>query len=106
MVSPTNIFKAMDMGAPNGFNPVFQGKDVLIGVSKIVGKWPFPEWSRHDKDELLIVIKGQVEVEYENKSTLLVNEGELEVMPKHLGHKVHSVAKRPSEVLLIFADKK
>ena len=101
-----DIYKVMERGTPNGFNPVFSGKDVLIGVSRIVSRWPFPEFSNHPKDELLIVLKGQVEVEYENKKTLIVEAGGVELMPKGLGHKVHNVAKQPSDVMLIFCEQK
>ncbi len=99
-----NIFKIMEQGAPHAFNAVFKGKSVFLGVSKMIGKWPYADWSNHPKDELLIVLKGVVEVDYQDGKKVLVSEGEIELMKKNVGHKVSNAAPRPAETMLIFLD--
>ena len=84
-----NLFKRSESGTPNGFNQIYQNKDVQMGVSKIVSRWPFPDFSTHPRDELLIVLRGEVEVEYEKQGSVHVYEGDMEVMPKSVGHKVN-----------------
>ncbi|MBI4043668.1 MAG: cupin domain-containing protein [Candidatus Diapherotrites archaeon] len=97
-----NVFKQLDKGMPNGFNVIVQNKNVVIGVSRMQGKWPFTEYSFHGQDEVLLVLKGKVEVEYSNGQRTVLRAGDVEIMPGTLGHKVHNAQKKPSDTLLIF----
>ena len=97
-----NIYEVLKKGNVNAFNIVLERNDILIGVSKTKGKWPYPIFSKHPKDEILIVVNGKVRVEYENGKKVLLKKGDIEVMKAGLGHKVHNSQSKPSETILIF----
>jgi len=55
-------------------------------------------WHKHDKeDEMFMVIKGKLKIEFRNKSVIL-NEGELIIVPRGIEHK--PVAEEEVQVLL------
>ena len=97
-----NIYEELLKSNPNTFETILDRKDIIIGVSKIQGKWPYSEFSLHELDEIMIVLDGKVEVEYSDKNRLIKNKGEIEIMKSNLGHKVHNAQVNPSKVLLIF----
>ena len=98
-----NIYEEFLKAKPNTFETVLERKDLVIGISKIQGKWPYSEFSLHDLDEIMIVLEGKVEVEYSDKRRIIKNKGEIEIMKADLGHKVHNAQVNPSKVLLIFS---
>ncbi|MBS3134086.1 cupin domain-containing protein [Candidatus Woesearchaeota archaeon] len=97
-----NIFKELIKAKPNIFEAILERKDITIGISKIQGKWPYSEFSSHDFDEILIVLEGKVEIEYNDKKKIIKNKGDVEIMKSNIGHKLHNAQNIPSKVLLIF----
>jgi len=97
-----NIYEELLKTKPNTFETILDRKDIIIGVSKIQGKWPYSGFSLHELDEIMIVLDGKVEVEYSDKKKVIKNKGEIEIMKANIGHKVHNAQANPSKVLLIF----
>jgi len=69
------------------------GQQVLL--AKLKGAFI---WHAHaDEDELFMIIKGQLKIEFRDK-TVTLNEGEIFIIPKGVEHK--PIAKKEVEVLL------
>ena len=101
-IMDVNIFKELIKAKPNIFEAILERKDITIGISKIQGKWSYSEFSSHDFDEILIVLEGKVEIEYNDKKKIIKNKGDVEIMKSNIGHKLHNAQNIPSKVLLIF----
>ena len=97
-----NVFERLKNGMANGFNIVMQNNSFVPGVSRMKGKWPFNEYGFHGRNEVLIVLKGKVEVKYSNGKRVHLRKGDVEIMPGTLGHKVHNAQKNPSDTMLVF----
>jgi|TARA_B110000914_G_scaffold148382_1_gene130059 mannose-6-phosphate isomerase-like protein (cupin superfamily) len=70
--------------------------DYQIKLVKIKGDFV---WHQHEQtDEVFIVIKGKMNIEFENE-TMELNEGEMYVVPKGVKHKPH--AENECEIMLI-----
>jgi mannose-6-phosphate isomerase-like protein (cupin superfamily) len=75
---------------------VAQMNDYHFKIVKIEGEF---DWHDHrETDEVFIVLKGQLEIQFHDGSVTL-NEGEMFVVPKGLEHK--PVAKEECHILLI-----
>ena len=97
-----NFYNTFDSLPPTAFHPVKALESMTIGASRIEGRWPYAEFSRHSQDEIVVVITGTVEVEYDDGEIVVVGAGEIEEMRGERGHKVHQTGKIPADVLLIF----
>ena len=69
------------------------GQQVLL--AKIKGEFVFHK--HDDEDELFMVIKGQLQLDFED-SSVIVNEGEFYIVPKGVPHK--PIAKEEVHLLL------
>jgi mannose-6-phosphate isomerase-like protein (cupin superfamily) len=70
--------------------------DYQIKLVKIKGDFV---WHQHEQtDEVFIVIKGKMNIEFENE-TMELNEGEMYVVPKGVKHEPH--AENECEIMLI-----
>lgn len=94
-----NIFKEQ---APTAFHVVKELESLLVGASRIEGNWPYPQYSRHKDPEIVVVIDGSVEIEYDDGERVIRTSGEVEEMKGNRGHKVHQHGNDPANVLLIF----
>lgn len=97
MNKPINIqeqfFKFSDFWSPHIIGQI---NDTFIKVAKLKGSFT---WHSHAKeDELFFIIKGNLRIEFENKSVNL-KKGDLFVVPKGVLH--NPVAKKECHVLLI-----
>lgn len=88
------------------FHRVQEFDSMLLGASNINGPWPFEGFSKHDDPEIVIVLKGSVQIEYDDGAIVSLTAGEAEEMKGNRGHKVHQSGKNPAQVLLIFPRKK
>ena len=63
--------------------------DAYIKVAKIKGE-KVPWHTHENEDELFYVIEGSLNLEVENKESVLLNQGDLFVVKKGLQHRVYS----------------
>ncbi|MFQ6673616.1 MAG: cupin domain-containing protein [Fidelibacterota bacterium] len=97
-----NFYETFNSSPSSAFHPVKALDSMTVGASRIEGRWPYAEYSRHSQDEIVVVISGTVEVEYDDGEKVVVSAGEIEEMRGGRGHKVHQTGKTPADVLLIF----
>ncbi len=79
------------------WNPRIVGElnNQYIKLVKLKGKFV---WHKHDnEDEMFLVIRGKLKIEYRNSSVIL-NDGEFVIIPKGVEHK--PVAEEEVQVLL------
>lgn len=75
---------------------IAQMNDYHFKIAKIEGEFV---WHDHpETDEVFIVLKGQLEIQFRD-GNIVLNEGEMFVVPKGLEHK--PVAKRECHILLV-----
>jgi mannose-6-phosphate isomerase-like protein (cupin superfamily) len=71
--------------------------DAYVKVAKVHG---LLAWHSHEhEDELFLVLKGRLEIEMEDGSSVELNEGEMFVVPKGVRH--NPVAREECQLLLI-----
>ncbi|MDG1263526.1 MAG: cupin domain-containing protein [Flavobacteriaceae bacterium] len=57
----------------------------LIKVAKVKGEFV---WHDHaNEDELFMIIKGSLRIEFKEKETVVLNEGEILIVPRGIEHK-------------------
>jgi len=75
---------------------IAQMNDYHFKIAKVQGEFV---WHDHpETDEVFIVLKGQLEIQFRDTSVVL-NEGELFAVPKHVEHK--PVAREECHILLV-----
>ena len=76
----------------NYFSPkiISEVNDVYVKIAKIKGE-KVPWHAHENEDELFYIIKGELLFEIENKSSFIMKEGDLFVVPKGVTHRVSSV---------------
>ncbi len=83
------------------FEPIVKGEN--ISIERIVTnesiKAPGP-WYDQDKDELVVLIQGKAELEFENQELIELNQGDYFLIPAHKVHRVWSVSKSPNCIWL------
>mgnify|MGYP005754421095 CR=1 FL=1 len=81
------------IGLDNYFAPRIIGdvNDQYIKVVKIMGQ-EVPWHNHENEDELFYIIEGQLLMEIENQSGLVLKKGDLFVVKKGLNHRVSSTA--------------
>ena len=74
------------------FSPKIVGEvnDVYVKLSKIKGE-KVPWHSHENEDELFYIVKGELLFEIENKSSFVMKEGDMFIVPKGVTHRVSSV---------------
>lgn len=97
-----NFYTIFTEQASTAFHIVEELDSLLVGASRIEGQWPYPQYSRHKDPEIVVVLDGSVEIEYDDGERVIRNSGELEEMSGNRGHKVHQHGDEPANVLLIF----
>ena len=95
-MTPINILEKLNL-----FNEHWTPKKIgelngqQILLAKLKGAFI---WHTHaDEDELFMIIKGQLKIEFRNK-TVTLNEGEIFIIPKGIEHK--PIAEEEVQVLL------
>lgn len=86
-----NVFEAF-RDIEDYFSPrvIAEVEDSYVKLARIKGD-DIP-WHSHDnEDELFYVISGQMTIELESGEKVIMNEGDLYVVPKKVKHKVYSV---------------
>ncbi|MFX0070464.1 MAG: cupin domain-containing protein [Candidatus Hermodarchaeota archaeon] len=65
--------------------------DQVIRIALFDGEYP---WHKHTKeDELFYVYKGRIIIQFKDKEDILLNQGELAVVPKGVMHSPKSLEK-------------
>jgi mannose-6-phosphate isomerase-like protein (cupin superfamily) len=80
------------------FSPVevARANDQVIRMSLVKGEF---HWHKHDnEDELFFVYRGSIEIQYRDRPNVVLNAGEMAVVPKGVEHCPRS--SKPSYVLL------
>ncbi|KLN62676.1 cupin [Kiloniella spongiae] len=73
-----------------------QVNDQFVKIAKLKGEFV---WHKHDdEDELFYIIKGNLLMQYEDK-TVVLNEGDMHVVPKGIMH--NPVAKEECWIMLV-----
>lgn len=71
--------------------------DCFVKLVKLKGEFV---WHHHeDEDELFLVLKGQLRIEIKDRDDVVLNEGEMFIVPKKVEHR--TVAERETHVLLV-----
>lgn len=60
------------------------------------------QWYDQEKDEWVMLLKGNAELEFENKNRISLFEGDYLLIPAHLKHRVTYVSKEPNCLWLCF----
>jgi mannose-6-phosphate isomerase-like protein (cupin superfamily) len=75
---------------------VARANDQVIRMSLVEGEF---HWHKHvNEDELFFVYRGSVEIQYRDRQNVVLNEGEMAVVPRSVEHCPRSI--EPSYVLL------
>ncbi|WP_119070642.1 cupin domain-containing protein [Rubrobacter indicoceani] len=71
-----------------------------VKVAKLLGEFV---WHHHeDEDELFLVVKGKLDIEFRDREAMKLGEGEFVVVPRGVEHR--PVAKEEAHVLLFEPD--
>ncbi len=97
-----NFYEILSQHPQTAFNTVQELDSMHIGASNISGPWPFEGFSKHSDPEIVIVLDGSVDIEYEDGEIVNRSAGEVEEMTGNRGHKVHQSGSDSAQVLLIF----
>ena len=97
-----NYNEILSKYSQTAFHTVQELNSMLIGASNISGPWPFEGFSKHSDPEIVIVLDGSVDIEYEDGEIVNRSAGEVEEMKGNRGHKVHQSGPNSAQVLLIF----
>lgn len=97
-----NFYEILSQHPQTAFNTVQKLNSMLIGASNISGPWPFEGFSKHPDPEIVIVLEGSVDIEYDDGEIVNRSAGEVEEMKGNRGHKVHQSGPKSAQVLLIF----
>jgi cupin 2 domain-containing protein len=101
--STGNIFSdpLVNKSIPESFESLVITDDLL--VERIVTGETFTtpgQWYDQDKDEWVVLMQGQAEMEFEDNEVLGLNRGDYIFIPAHKRHRVKAVSKSPNCIWL------
>ncbi|MBZ0184398.1 MAG: cupin domain-containing protein [Melioribacteraceae bacterium] len=97
-----NIYKNIPSDIPEELFEIISEKD-NIKIERIISdghSTPDDYWYDQDKDEFVILLKGNAVLLFENDERVDLSEGDYVVIPKHCRHKVLSTSKETKTIWL------
>ncbi len=85
MIGATDLRDAFD-AVTEHWSPkvIARINDQYLKAAKLKGEFV---WHKHDEeDELFYIVKGELSIEYQDRPSVLVREGEFHVVPKNTMH--------------------
>jgi cupin 2 domain-containing protein len=77
---------------PESFEELIKTKDLLMERIVTGKKFKAPgPWYDQNRDEWVLMVKGNAELEFENKEIIFLKEGDYIFIPAHKRHRVRSV---------------
>jgi cupin 2 domain-containing protein len=98
-----NLFSdsPIDADLPESFEILVQTPQLL--VERIITNPGFSapgQWFDQDKDEWVILLQGNAELEMKDEEIIRLNAGDYLLIPSHKIHRIKSVSKQPSCIWL------
>lgn len=97
-----NIYKNIPSDIPEELFEIISEKD-NIKIERIISdghSTPDDYWYDQDKDEFVILLKGNAVLLFENDERVDLSEGDYVVIPKHCRHKVLNTSKETKTIWL------
>lgn len=97
-----NIYKQIQSNIPDELFEIISENE-NIKIERIISdghSTPEDYWYDQEKDEFVILLKGNAELLFENKEKVILDEGDYLIIPKHKKHKVLSTSKTEKTIWL------
>jgi cupin 2 domain-containing protein len=86
---------------PESFEPILVNDSVMVERIVTNGSFITPgPWYDQEKDEWVVLLKGNAELEFENDKALMLKTGDYVFIPAYKRHRVAAVSKNPRCVWL------
>ena len=78
------------------FETLLSGKNILIERIISTGQTTPPEqWYDQERDEWVILLQGEAEIAYSDRTTIKLKAGDYVFIPAHRKHRVEYTSKKP-----------
>lgn len=98
----TNIYKNIPSNIPEELFEIISENE-NIKIERIISdghSTPQDYWYDQEKNEFVILLKGNAELLFDNDEKVILNEGDYLIIPKHKKHRVLSTSKETKTIWL------